>query len=30
MAMMIMSGWDKKEITRRGRGGPGTVMLVLE
>ena len=24
------SGWDKNEVTRRGRGGPGTVLLVLE
>ena len=30
MAMMIWSGWDKNEVTRRGRGGPGTVLLVLE
>ena len=30
MAMMIWGGWDENEITRRGRGGPGTVMFVLE
>ena len=30
MAMMIWSGWDKNEVTRRGRGRPVTVLLVLE
>ena len=30
MVMMIWSGWDKDEVTMRGHGLPGTVMLVLE
>ena len=30
MAMMIWSGLDKNEVTRKSRSGPGTVLLVLE
>ena len=30
MAIMVWSGWDKNNVARRGRGGPGTVLLVLE
>ena len=30
MAIGIWSGWNKNEIARRGRGEPGTVVVVLD
>ena len=29
IAIRIWSGWDEKEVARRGHGGPGTVVVVL-
>ena len=30
MTIRIWSAWDKNEVARRGRGEPGTVMVVLD
>ena len=30
MTIRIWSGWNKNEVARRGRGGPGTRVVVLD